>query len=234
MSRRLGAVETARTGGVKLDQRKVRQLSSSLTRKFEPCAAYGVLVKPPWKSFRSNTTVRDTRTGATRAVDVNVVPDHAVPGSPGWAETHSFQYRHDRHDEVILHLNPEACTTHEDWRAFLRGVLSHELTHASDPYVVISKRKRPPDARGADEDTYCRYVRHPLEQRAFLNQVRHEIMAYPHQKLLMRRKYKVVVRPEHLLILSDTWNAIRRCLTDLQRRRFLQMAARVAPERMFP
>lgn len=237
--RRLGAIETERTGTVKLDQREITRAVADLVRGFRPCSGYnprgafieGVKAVPGGPIV---LPVKDAGSGEKRPVEVFVtVLDHEVPVQGATrAHTTTRDAPWNRLDQTVLTASRHICMPPVLWKEHMRSVLAHELTHASDPYVPMMKRSPPMPvhpsrgdlrAERAFQRTYCAYVNHPVEARAFLNSVRLDLLRPDVLKFLRQKKIR---DPALALQTSEQWAGIEDCVRGRLRRRFLQMAAR--------
>jgi len=219
-SRSLRRRRLAGGGTIRLPKGDVGRVAAEIVRKFPPCGPAGAhldLRVPPQRWSPACTIWRGVNICAE---PVERSPD--APRGPLVAGGGYLPYA----GQIRVRVDASCCAPVLEWQAQLRSALRHEMTHAEDPY--LRKRRKPYSKPGVDDESYCRYVRDPSEQAAYLAEVRGEVLAAPARHRIERLVRKGLLRrPGEILEESETYSRIASCLTPRQRRRFLQMAARI-------
>jgi hypothetical protein len=124
---------------------------------------------------------------------------------------------------IVVFPAEKACKPKAMWGPRIREVLAHEMAHAADPVTERNARNRKSAPTVATQADLCRYYNHPTEVTAHLAEVEYELRS----KLgRIRSGHELYPRdPLDLLGTSPSWQAMARCLTAANRRRFLRMAA---------
>lgn len=210
-----------RTGVIQL-QARVRPAAAKIVDGFRPCGTSDLMPGPGGRVTAVRVAMADT--GAARDVPITVRPDDRL-NMAVWA-VYNGQRR-----EIRLHPRTGLCMSRAEWERAIRTILVHELTHAADPGVdrrveaAVAGRSRRKATPGG-----CDYINDPVEVSAFLAEVRAEVLVAlgdPRYARLMKAGGMVRTKAD-LLKFSDTYRDIKSCLTGANRRRFLQMVARLA------
>jgi hypothetical protein len=222
------ARQRERSGAIELSYTVVNDTVKAFATSFVACglSPSSDFVSPPPKPPRPRRIrIRDAETGTERPADVFMISDPASQ-SPvhGYNETY-MRPGAVRYDRIVLKVKPDLCMPTADWTEAMRGVLTHEVAHATDPGMPRYRRPRP-----TAESERCEYLNNPSEVTAFIAQVRQEITSFNAvwQAEELRRKRGVVTTPaEALRLFSPTYGRMYNCLRPKTKRRFLRMAARV-------
>ena len=228
------ARQRVRTGAIEIDEAVVNDAAKAFANGFPACGLdpSSEFVAPPRASTAmprpQRIPIRDAETGQARNADVFVIAD---PEARSPVHGYNATYvRPDggRFDRIVLKVKPGLCMPAYDWAEEIKGILTHEVAHASDPGILRYRRAAP-----SAEDERCEYFNHPAEVTAFVAQARREITSFHAvmQANKLRRSGRTLRTPADLLrVLSPTYGAMYSCLRPKMKRRFLRMAARVWEE----
>jgi len=218
-SKNLGASarKGERTGAIEIDYGEMSKAAQKVVDAFRSC---GEGLKKPAKGPVVSLDVVDPSTGKKRPVDVFAIP------STGTKSAMTGEYSLLRYpdgsqmDRVVLYPKSELCMSPDEWKYYARMVLTHELTHASDPWL----HRRP--VEGPKRSGGCAYASFPAEVAAFLSETREDLRSfYGVRKAEKLRKMGKLRQPSDLLRYSHIYQLFQHCWTPETKRRFMRMAA---------
>lgn len=204
---------------IPLPKGEAGRIAAALIKQFPACGPDHV------RGDFASTTSRPVYAG--KPVGVSVFP---VPGDPN-APPHRehvpagsfarYSPRGQHAGRVRLDVTP-SCRRRADWNRDMRSVIQHELAHAADVTTTY---------RHAASDEFCGYVNAPTEITARIAQVAHELSSTEARKAVRQRVDYAhpddPARAHEILYKSPTYNAVENCLTPKNKRKFLQLAARL-------
>ena len=211
-----------RTGVIEIDWGKMATAAAEVVDTFKPCGSDDY-VQPVGGKGAVTTTVRDAASGKERPVEILTIPVVRGADYPN-AEAIRRKSGDGRFSHEVVLYPRISCMAADEWRSELRSTLAHELTHSSE-----AERKK---LVGRKQN--CPYFNSPHEVAAFLSQVREELNSFHlvHQTSTQVRTGDIT-DPAGMLAQSRKYRSLleTKCLTPRNRRRFLQMAARLWDER---
>lgn len=223
---------------IPLPKGEAGRIAAMLIKQFKPCDGDNVV--PDFVCTKSRPI------HAGRYVEVcAVLTDDSPARVPGREHVPGGHFRpaHPRSPSSAGGIQvrvTETCRPRALWNKEMRSVIQHELAHAADPSIhmqharVIRARetRTPIPHHGATPDTdFCGYVNKPIEITARIAQVAHELSAMTARAAIRQRlDYEHPddpARAHEILYKSTTYNAVEGCLTPKNKRKFLQLAARL-------
>ena len=206
---------------IPLPKGEAGRIAAALIKQFKPCGDDGTVV-----ADYAHAVSRPVYRGKPVGVSVTLV-DTAPPGTPPHRQfVQSGVFRPNppqgRHAGSVTVRVTESCRTPAAWNKDMRSVIQHELAHAAD----VAAR-----TQGVSADDFCRYVNAPTEITARVAQVAHELSSTEARKAVRQRVDYAhpddPARAHEILYKSPTYNAVENCLTPKNKRKFLQLAARL-------
>jgi hypothetical protein len=209
-----GAVETRRTGTIRLDWTAINKLTKAILDEFIACG--------PNRARPSRITGLKAPGGQHSSVRIDISPRKIASKGRTTGITRT-RMTIDENDavktEAIVKISPRAhCASYSFWKGTIRNVLAHELTHAQDRAVVAALKKDKDIKTG---DDFCSYVSHPREVAAFLNETRSDL-----QQVIKEDPHVAARTLPELLKHSWHFGEIEDCVKGENRKRFLKMLAR--------
>lgn len=231
---------------IPLPKGEAGRIAAALIKKFKPCGEDSVV--PDFVCVRSRPIYQGKAVRVcTKLVEV---PTEYNPFNPNRYRVPSGSFTPADVDVprtagyVTVDVT-ETCWRPAFWAPGMRTIIQHELAHAADPAVharhaqatraiatktplprwVERERSKHPD------DDYCGYINLPREVVARTAQVAHELSTTKVRQAVRRDVDEAPsydpVRPEAILQHSPTYYNVQRCLTPKNKRKFLQLAARL-------
>lgn len=229
-----------RTGAIEVDPKDVERVVNNAVSAFAACSPdhpdkiKANYVRPPSLLRLGRVEVRDAATGENRRVSVDLSTRALARG----ALVHGRMSAEVAAPEGRLvaqrvTLQPkDACEHKETWRDELTQTLTHELAHAADPGIIKRAQARAMSTRrqqrsnipeAGTEAAYRAYINDPVEVAANIAAVRAD---------LDKARIDPDDAPDFILNWhSRRWGILKPALTEANKRKFYQMAARARDER---
>ncbi len=230
---------------IPLPKGEAGRIAAALVKKFKPCGDGNVV--PDFACTISRPVYRGKPVRVcAKLVDLPTAYD---PHNPSRYNAPGGTFEPAAVDDpkagyVAVHVT-ETCRQRAFWAPDMRTIIQHELAHAADPAVharharatraiaakaPLPRQIRREQSKRPDAD-YCGYINLPREIVARTAQVAHELSTTKVRQAVRRDVDEAPsydpVRPEALLRHSPTYHSVQRCLTPKNKRKFLQLAARL-------
>lgn len=205
---------------IPLPKGEAGRIAAALIKQFKPCGDGAVIA-----DFAC-TVSRPVYRGKPVSV-CTTLTDNAPPSTPPHRRfVRSGTFRPNppqgRHAGNVAIRVTESCRAPAAWNKDMRSVIQHELAHAADVATRV---------QSVSVDDVCRYVNAPTEITARVAQVAHELSSAEVRKAVRQHIDYAhpddPVRAHEILYKSPTYNAVANCLTPKNKRKFLQLAARL-------
>lgn len=220
-----------RSGAIEVPDEQITKLASKVIASFQPCGPNGDMLTPQGSRFAPRGTSVTTARGEMVNVMVTSEPVDARGQVSGQLETTISSSGLVRRT-IQIFPSRSACWPRSLWGPRVREVLAHEMAHVVDPAVEQNVWRRKSGKRPEDQNgPTCAYYNSPTEVTAHLAEIEYELRSKVHSY----RSGRELMPGDPLELLQDSaqWQAMERCLTPANRRRFLRMGA-ILYKRIFP
>lgn len=211
-----------RTGVIPVDDKAVRAAVDELIDKL-PTNRNGIIPASVMEEYEATANAHidmaDGDHGATllvRAMSSHSVKDERGVSGRYMTARYASPTARPSHRSIALTVAIQAWDKAVLART-MRSVLSHELTHASDPSLY----RRDPHASPKDQ---AEYLNLPHEVTASLQQIRRDLQNPDAYTTALRGRMSPI---EWLEVFSDRWNHIGHHYTEKNKRRVYRMAAAI-------